>query len=56
MENMFKELEKYFENTPKEKLEKDWEDVKQWNEIGPDVTEYCKMIKKQLYKNLIKIK
>lgn len=45
---IFKELKKYFENTPKEKLEEDWEELKHWNDIGPDVIEYCNMIKKQL--------
>lgn len=54
MEKMLKKLEKYFENTSKEKIEKEWEKIKQWNEIGPDAIEYCNMIKKQFYKHLIK--
>ena len=38
-------LKKYFENTPKEVLDKDWEDIKHLNEIGPDAIEYCKLVK-----------
>lgn len=39
-------LKKYFKNTPKKKLEKDWEEVKDLNEISPDVSEYFKFYKK----------
>ena len=41
-------LKKYFENTPKEVLDKDWEDIKHLNEIGPDAIEYCKLVKENL--------
>lgn len=34
-------LKKYFEETPKEQLDAEWEGIKQLNEIGPDVIEYC---------------
>ena len=32
-------LKKYFEETPKEIIEKEWEEIKHLNEIGPDVIE-----------------
>lgn len=34
-------LKRYFEETPKEQLDADWEEIKHLNEIGPDVIEYC---------------
>jgi hypothetical protein len=36
---IFKGLKNYFDNTSKEILEKDWEQIKPYNEIGPDVIE-----------------
>ena len=33
-------LEKYFKETPPEQLDKDWEEIKDLNNIGPDATEY----------------
>lgn len=33
-------LKKYFEETPQEQLDADWEKIKHLNEIGPDVEEY----------------
>ena len=33
-------LKKYFEEATKEEIEKDWEELKYWNEIGPDASEY----------------
>lgn len=38
-------LKKYFEETPKEIIEKDWEEIKHLNEIGPDVIEYAELLK-----------
>ena len=40
-------LKKYFENTPKEEIEKDWEKIRPLNEAGPDVIEYGKIYKKK---------
>lgn len=40
MGKLFEQLKEYFETTPKEQLDKDWEELKHWNEIGPDVTEF----------------
>ena len=38
-------LKRYFEETPKEILDKEWEEIKHLNEIGPDVLEYCKRVR-----------
>lgn len=45
MDNLFESLKYYFENTPKEILENDWEEIKYLNGIGPDVIEYAKFVK-----------
>lgn len=45
MGKLLNQLKKYFENTPKEALDKevkDWDDL---NEIGPDVLEYAKLVR-----------
>lgn len=34
------QLEKYFNETPQEQLDKDWEEIKHWDNIGPDAREY----------------
>ena len=33
-------LKRYFEETPKAVLDKEWEEIMHLNEIGPDVLEY----------------
>lgn len=38
-------LREYFETTPKEQLDKDWEEIKPLNDIGPDVLESCERIR-----------
>lgn len=38
-------LKEYFENTPQEQLDKDWEEIKPLNEIGPDALSYCEQIR-----------
>lgn len=45
--NLLKSLEEYFEKTPKEQLDADWEKLKVWNEIGPDAETYCKALREQ---------
>ena len=39
-------LEKYFNETPQEQLDKDWEELKHWNDIGPDANEYIEFCKR----------
>lgn len=43
---MLEKLEHYLKTTPKEELDKEWEKLKEWNEIGPDAIEYCEYIRK----------
>lgn len=38
-------LREYFATTPKEQLDKDWEEIKPLNGIGPDVLESCERIR-----------
>ena len=38
-------LREYFETTPKEQLDKDWEEIKPLNDIGPDVLGSCERIR-----------
>ena len=45
MGKLFESLKRYFENTPKEVLDSEWEKMKYLNEIGPDVIEYAKSVK-----------
>ena len=45
-------LKEYFENTPKEQLEAEWEEIKELNDIGPDVLEYAEHIRKFYDKSL----
>lgn len=47
MGKLLENLKRYFENTPQDILDKDWEDVKYLNNIGPDVEEYAKHIKRK---------
>ena len=47
MGKLSESLKEYFENTPKEVLDKDWKEIKHLNDIGPDAIEYCKSIREQ---------
>lgn len=44
MVDFYEDLKNYFENTPKEVLERDWKEREYLNEIGPDVMEYAKSV------------
>ena len=48
MGKLLENLKRYFENTPQDILDKDWEDLKYLNNIGPDVEEYYIMTRKQI--------
>lgn len=39
-------LERHFKETPKDDLEREWNEIKQWNDIGPDAQEYVDHYKK----------
>lgn len=45
MGNLFESLKGYFENTPKDVIEKDWREIEYLNEIGPDVIEYAEFVR-----------
>ena len=46
MGKLFKNLKEYFENTPKEQLDKAWEEIEPLNNIGVDVLEWAEFVKK----------
>ena len=48
MGNLFENLKNYLENTPQDILENDWKEIEYLNEIGPDVIEYARYVKKYL--------
>lgn len=54
--NLLQKLEEYFRNTPKEQLDKDWEELKEYNEIGPNMDEYIKFVKESIKKYGCQIK
>ncbi len=37
---LIKGLKEYFENTPQEQLDKDFQELEVYNQIGPDALEY----------------
>lgn len=43
-DNLIKKLEQYFATTPREKVLEDWEKSKEWDEVGPTVDEYIKLL------------
>lgn len=45
MGKLLNQLQQYFENTPKEVLDKEAKEWEYLNEIGPDVLEYAKMVR-----------
>lgn len=47
MGNLFESLKDYFENTPKDVIEKDWREIEYLNEIGPDVIEYAEFVREK---------
>ena len=51
MKKVFESLKNYFENTPNEQIEKDWEELKKYNEIGPDIEEFL-FVQKQFAKDM----
>ena len=45
MKKVFESLKNYFENTSSEQIEKDWKELKKYNEIGPDIEEFLSVQK-----------
>lgn len=52
MGNLLESLKYYFEHTPPEVIEKDWNEVSYLNEIGPDAIEYAEYVRKYLDANV----
>lgn len=42
--NLLQQLKDYFDNTPREVIEKEWHEYDKYNEIGPDVIEYLEYV------------
>lgn len=40
------QLREYFKNTPKEVLDKEFKEIREENNYGPDAIEYCKAVEK----------
>lgn len=38
-------LRRHFEETPQDVLDREWEELKHLNEIGPDATEYVERVR-----------
>lgn len=49
--NLFQRLKEYFDNTPRDVLEKEWNELSHLNEIGPTVDEYLECVKKYRQSN-----
>lgn len=45
MSKLLDSLQEYFDNTPQEQLDKDWEKLKEWENVGPSVEEYINYLK-----------
>lgn len=45
METVLEKLQKQLQNSTQEELDKEWEELKEWNEIGPSVEEYVQEIR-----------
>ena len=46
--NFYKDLKKYFDETPREKVLEDWEKSKDCDQVGPTVNEYLNKIAESL--------
>ena len=47
---ILQKLEDYLNSTSKEQLEKDWEELKQYQNIGPTMDEYFENLERRLKK------
>ena len=45
MDNILEQLKNYFKNASPEQLKKDWDELNEWNKVGPTVDEYLEDIK-----------
>ena len=47
---ILQKLEDYLNSTSKEQLEKDWEEIKQYQNIGPTMDEYIEYVERRFKK------
>ena len=52
---MIQKLEDYLNSTSKEQLEKDWEELKQYKNIGPTMDEYFENLERRFKKPIKKL-
>lgn len=45
MKTVLEKLQKQLQNSTQEELDKEWEELKKWNEIGSSVEEYVQEIR-----------
>ena len=45
MSSIAERLRKHLEEASQEELDKEWEELKHWNEVGPTVDEYFESLK-----------
>lgn len=50
--DFIEELEKYFEETPREKVLEDWENTKDWDNVGITCEEFLKIANENIKKNI----
>lgn len=55
MKSLVEILNDYFENTPKETQNKDWERLKVFNTFGPEVSMYVERVLNAFYQEIVKI-
>lgn len=51
MSKLLEQIQDYFNYISQEQIEKDWEEIKEWNNIGPTVDEYVESIMNRLIKD-----
>ena len=44
MDSILEQLKNYFKNTSPEQLKKDWDELSEWNKVGPTVDEYLEEV------------
>lgn len=49
--NLLQQLKEYFDNTPRDVLEKEWNELSYLNKIGPTIDEYLECVKKYRQQN-----
>lgn len=45
MDSILEQLKNYFKNASPEQLKKDWDELSEWNKVGPTVDEYLEDVK-----------